>query len=111
MNKFELQLGREGDKVMTDRAKSVTKLAEMAQVALVNKLEKRKIELQMKKTELLDMSPDNRFSLKPGEDFKADTWVVEYQSVSLDLIEVEIELKVANATQKELFTDPVIPAQ
>ncbi len=56
MKKFELVLSRGGDKIIGDRAANVTKLAEMAQIALVNKLEKRKIELEMKKTELLDMS-------------------------------------------------------
>ena len=107
MKKFELVLGRDGDKVMKDRASSVTKLAEMAQTNLVNQLEKKKIELEMKKSELLDMSPDNRYSLKPGAEFRADGWVVEYQTVSLALINNEIELKVAQATMKDLFTDPV----
>ena len=90
---------------MADRASNVTKLAVMAHEALVNTLEKRKIELEMKRTELLDMSPDNRYSLKPGQDFKADSWVNEYQSVSVELINIEVELKVAGVTTKELFTD------
>jgi hypothetical protein len=90
---------------MLDRAASVAKLAEMAQVNLVNQLEKKKIELDMKKTELLDMSPDNRYSLKPGLEFKADAWIQEYQTVCLHLINLEIELKVAQETTKELFTE------
>ena len=105
MNKFQLVLGREGDKIMLDRAASVAKLAEMAQINLVNQLEKKKIELDMKKSELLDMSPDNRYSLKPGLEFKADAWVTEYQSVCLSLINLEIEIKVAQETSKELFTE------
>ena len=105
MKKFELVLSRDGDKVMKERASSVTKLAEMAQSALINKLEKRKIELEMKKAELLDMSPDNRYSLRPGENFAADSWVNDYQRVGIELINNEIELKVAQTTTDELFTD------
>jgi hypothetical protein len=105
MKKFELVLGRNGDTVMKDRASNITKLAEMAQTAMVNGLEKRKIELEMEKTALLDMSPDNRYSLKPGADFKADNWVNDYQHVSVELINIEIELKVAQATNLDLFSD------
>ncbi len=105
MKRFENILSRNGDKVMADRAGNVTKLAEMAQVALVNTLEKKKIELEMKKQELLDMSPDNRYSLKVGEDFNADSWVSDYQAISLNIIENEIRLKTAIATTEELFTE------
>ena len=105
MKKFELVLGRNGDSIMKDRASNVTKLAEMAQTAMVNGLEKKKIELEMEKTSLLDMSPDNRYSLKPGADFKADSWVNDYQRVSVELINIEIELKVAQKTTEDLFTE------
>ncbi len=105
MKKFETILTRKGDDVITARAASISKLAEMAQEALVNKLEKQKIELEMSKQEMLDMSPDNRYSLRVGENFKADSWINDYQSVSIELINIEIELKVAKATTKELFTE------
>lgn len=105
MKKFETILSRKGDAVMQDRATAIAKLAEMAQNAMVNNLEKKKIELEMEKAEMLDMSPDNRYSLKPGADFKADSWVNDYQRVSVELINIEIELKVAKATTEELFTD------
>ncbi len=105
MKKFVSILNRNGDSVIKDRAESVAKLAEMAQTALINKLEKQKIELEMKKKELLDMSPDNRYSLKPGANFMADNWVNDYHSVSIQLINIEIELKVAKQTAEELFTE------
>ena len=105
MKKFQSTLSRTGDTVMQERAANITKLAEMAQVALVNKLEKQKIELEMKKAELLDMSPDNRYSLKPGENFEANSWVQEYQTVSIALINNTIELEVAQKTSVELFTE------
>ena len=105
MKKFERILTRKGDDVITARAASISKLAEMAQEALVNKLEKRKIELEMEGQEMLDMSPDNRYSLKVGENFKADSWVNDYQRLGIELINIEIELKVAKATSEELFAD------
>lgn len=105
MKKFERMLTRDGDKVMAARANSVSSLAEMAQTALVNRLEKRKIELEMKKQELLDMSPDNRYSLRVGENFQADQWVSDYQNIGINIINNEVELKVAKQTFAELFTD------
>ena len=105
MKKFELVLSRDGDAVIKERAASVTKLAEMAQTALLNRLEKKKIELEMKKAELLDMSPDNRYSLRPGANFEADAWVADYQSVCIQLFNNEVELKTAQATVTELFTE------
>jgi hypothetical protein len=105
MKKFEKMIARDGDKVMADRANSISQLAEMAQVALVNRLEKTKIELEMKKKELLDMSPDNRYSLRPGENFKADAWIADYQSIGIAIINNKVELGVAQATMTELFSD------
>lgn len=105
MKKFESILTRKGDDVITARAASISKLAEMAQETLVNRLEKTKIELEMSRQEMLDMSPDNRYSLKVGENFKADSWIGDYQTLSLELINIEIELKVAKATSEELFTE------
>ena len=105
MKKFQSILTRKGDDVIVARAESISTLAEMSQTALVNELEKQKIELEMKKQEMLDMSPDNRYSLRVGDNFKADTWVSDYQAVSVNLINIEIELKVAKATQDDLFTD------
>jgi len=105
MKKFEKMIARDGDKVMADRASSISQLAEMAQVALVNRLEKQRIELEMKKKELLDMSPDNRYSLRPGQDFKADGWVGDFQNIGISIINNKIELGVAQATMLELFSD------
>ena len=105
MNKFHKTLNRTGDKIVKDRAGSISKLAEMAQDSLVKGLEKQRIELEFKQNELLDMSPDNRYDLKPGKNFKADQWVLDYQETALQLIENEVALTVAKATMKELFTD------
>lgn len=105
MNKFVGMLSRNGDTVMKDRASSVGQLAEMAQEELVNGLKRRKIELETRKSEMLDMSPDNRYSLKPGAEFRANEWVKEYHQINIDLINLEIEMKVAETTNTELFTD------
>lgn len=105
MNKFVGLLSRNGDTIMKDRAMSVGQLAEMAQEELLNGLKRRKIELETRKAEMLDMSPDNRYSLKPGADFRANEWVKEYHQINLDLINLEIEMKVAETTTKELFTE------
>ena len=105
MNKFHSILSRTGDKVIKDRAESVAKLAEMSQDTLVKELTKKKIELEFKQKELLDMSPDNRFSLKVGENFNSAKWVNEYHQVSLDLIENSVELEVAEANFTLLFIE------
>ena len=105
MNKFHSILSRSGDKILKDRAESVAKLAEMSQDTLVKELTRKKIELEFKQKELLDMSPDNRFSLKVGENFNSAKWVSEYHQVSLDIIENGVELEVADANLTLLFTD------
>lgn len=105
MNKFEQMLSRSGDRVLKDRAESVSKLATMAQTRLVQKLEEKSIELDMKKQELIDLSPDNRQTLKLGRDFNPEQWVEKYQSVSLDIVNNEVELKTAVATMYDLFTE------
>jgi len=105
MNKFHSILSRSGDNILKDRAESVAKLAEMSQDTLVKKLTKDKIQLEFRQKELLDMSPDNRYSLKIGEDFNSDKWVQEYHKVSLNLLENEVELAVAENNMKVLFED------
>ena len=107
MNKFQKNLSRTGDTIIKDRAESISKLAEMSQDSLVKNLQKQRIELEMKQQELLDMSPDNRYDLKPGKNFKADDWTQEYHSVSIRLINNEVELGVAKKNLKELFTTEV----
>ena len=107
MNKFHGILNRKGDDVLKERAESVAKLAEMSQDSLVKELQKEKIQLEFKRAELLDMSPDNRYSLKIGEDFNSDKWVREYHTVSLNLIENEVALEVAKTTMRDLFTEEI----
>lgn len=103
MNKFHSILSRTGDKVLKDRAENIAKLAEMAHDSLVKRLEKERIELEFKQKELLDMSPDNRYDLKVGKDFKADQWVLDYHGISIGLIENEIALEIAKKNATELF--------
>jgi hypothetical protein len=110
MNKFHEILSRNGDKILKDRAENVSLLAAMAHTALINDLKKKKIELDFKKKELIDLSPDNRYSLKIGKDFDGDKWVREYQDVSIKLINIKIELKVAEDTEAELFTEEAATA-
>jgi hypothetical protein len=105
MNKFHSILNRKGDAVLKDRAENIAKLAEMSQDSLVKRLEKERIELEFKQKELLDMSPDNRYDLKVGKDFRADQWVNDYHNVSVSLIENEIALEVAKKNMTELFSE------
>jgi len=106
MNKFQKNLGLDASEIRAQRGKITAEETAMFQEELVKKYqaEKRKLDLQM--LNLCDVSPDNTYSLRPaGPDYKPEKWVLEMQSVKVALLNNEIQLSTALATQKEWFTD------
>ena len=103
MGKFNEMLLRDGEGVMTGRSERIIKIAKMGQETLVAEVEKDLMILQDKQEAMIEMSPDNRFSLKPGEDFEVESWVAEYQKLSIDIELKIVELKVAQENLSVLF--------
>lgn len=105
MNKFQKSVSRDGDQITNERGSQISDLAKMAQESMINKLKERRINLEFRKKEMLDMSPDNRFSLVTLKDFDGKKFVEEYQKVCLDLANLEVELEIAESNLKDLFED------
>lgn len=106
MNKF-IQLISEGaDKTLQKRAEAVATAAEIAQQSLVNKLKLEKSNLELKITNLTDLAPDSKDSLRPCDSkWNANTWVTDLQKAKQDLYNVTIQLKIAEDTYKEYFSE------
>lgn len=106
MNKF-IQLISEGaDKILQRRAEAVATAAEIAQQSLVNKLKLEKSNLELKITNLTDLAPDSKDSLRPCDSkWNANTWVTDLQKAKQDLYNVTIQLKIAEDTYKEYFSE------
>ena len=106
MNKF-IQLISEGaDKTLQRRAEAVATAAEIAQQSLVNKLKLERSNLELKITNLTDLAPDSKDSLRPCDSkWNANTWVTDLQKAKQDLYNVTIQLKIAEDTYKEYFSE------
>ena len=106
MNKF-IQLISEGaDKTLQRRAEAVATAAEIAQQSLVNKLKLEKTNLELKITNLTDLAPDSKDSLRPCDaNWDANRWVTELQKAKQDLYNVTIQLEIAEKTFNEYFKE------
>jgi hypothetical protein len=104
MNKFVQNLTQSGDGIKQQRAELLGSQAKTAQSNLVNRLTNERDTLKLQLDSLQDLSPDTTISLKPGGDnFNAGNWVNQIQNLKVQLLNKEIELKVANDTYTEWF--------
>lgn len=103
VSKFEKLLTRKGDAIMDARASRVLTAAKNAQEAIVRDLVDEVNKLEDKREAMLDMSPDNRYSLSVGKDFDAKQWTKEYHALSIQLANKKIELEIAEENFKDLF--------
>ena len=109
MNKFTKLIAEGGDKTLQRRAEAISTAAEIAQQNLVNKLKLEKSNLELKITNLTDLAPDSKDSLRPCDaSWNANTWVTELQKTKQDLYNVTIQLDIAKKTYNEFFKDEEI---
>jgi hypothetical protein len=101
--KFGNLIKRSGDAIMGDRGDRVIKSARVSQRAIVDRLDKEVMQLEDKREIMLDQSPDNRYSLTPGQSFDSDKWAQDYHTLSVELVNKKVELEVARNNYKELF--------
>lgn len=106
MNKFTKLIGDNSSKTLQRRAETIATAAQIAQQNVVNTLKQVKCELEMKIAGLTDFAPESSDSLRPGDkDWNASKWADDLQKAKQDLHFVEIQLKIAEDTFKEYFTD------
>ena len=101
--KFVSAISRKGDQVIDARVARIIKGAKGSQEDLVRKLDKECDDLTDKLETMLDQSPDNRYSLKPGKNFESVKFVDEYHATSLELANKMIELQIAKTNLTDLF--------
>lgn len=106
MNTFEKLVGNNGNEVLKRRAGNLASQAALSQNNLINTLEARKTDLESKLINLTDLAPTSKDSLSPGvQDFNANQWVQELQSLKTELYDVQISINIAKETYTEFFTD------
>lgn len=103
-SKFESLISRNGDAIIDSRASRIVVSAKNAQEGIVRDLIDAVNVLEDKREAMLDQSPDNRYSLKVGENFDAKKWTSEYQSLSIQLANKRVELQIAEENLTDLFT-------
>ncbi len=100
---FEAMIKRNGDAIIGDRGDRIIKSAKSAQFALCNKLDQELMGLEDKRDLMLDQSPDNRYSLTVRKSFAAEAWALEYQSLSVEIANKQVELAIAQTNYEKLF--------
>ena len=103
VSKFEKLLTRKGDAIIDARASRVLTAAKNAQESIVRDLVDEVNKLEDKREAMLDMSPDNRYSLSVGKDFDAKQWTKDYHNLSIQIANKKIELEIAEENSKDLF--------
>lgn len=106
MKKFQELISDNTSASLKRRAAQIATSAEIAQQNLVNALRQEKTNIELKIEALKDLAPDSTDSLRPGgKDWDAVTWVKNLQNAKQDLYQIDIQLKLAQETFNEYFTE------
>lgn len=106
MNNFEKNLTASNKEIKATRAKRVSQQAELAQDDIVRNLKREELELETKLENLEDLSPSSALSLNPIEgDFNAKEWCRKVQEIKIELLNKQIEYKVAKETYDKYFKE------
>lgn len=106
MNKFQTLLADNSSATLKRRASSIATQAEIAQQSIVNELKQKQSELQLKLDSLTDFSPSTTDSLQPNcENWNPSEWAKNLQRTKWELHLVTEQLKLAQETYKEYFTN------
>ena len=100
---FIASLKRNNREIRDDRAAAIAEKAQVMYRRKVEDLELQLNELKRDQEAMLDMSPDNVFSLKMASDFKADEFVARDLKLGVEIRETEIKLDIAQKQYKHLF--------
>ena len=106
MNKFTEQISDTSNATLKRRAAAIAQGAELAQQDIINNLKKEHTELTLQKANLTDLAPETNDSLRPGDkDWKPSVWAKELQEVKQKIYFLEIQIKLAEETYEEFFTE------
>lgn len=106
MNKFLENLTNREDKLLGRRAENVNNRARITYESLINKIKLEMEQKNMRLQDLIDLGPSSTTSLNPvSSDWNPNEWVNEIQSLKFDIYDLQIQLKLALETFKELFVE------
>ncbi len=106
MNKFTELISNNSSSTLARRAGSISTAAEIAQQNIVNQLKQKKSEIELQIINLTDLAPESSDSLRPGDkNWDAKEWAVQLQEAKQTLYNINIQLKLAEETYDEYFTE------
>lgn len=108
MNKLINKLSAGEAVIRNQRAQIVAEDIQSEIESMIVALEKKKREVIKAKLSHTDIGPDETTSLRVvSESFNAAVWVDELQALEKELLNVEIELEIANRIKKEWLEEEV----
>lgn len=111
MNKFLSLISDNSNATLVRRATAISEQACIAQQNVVNTLKQHISNLEIQISNLTDLSPDNKDSLSPmTKDWDPVKWAKDLQAANWDLYVAKQQLKIAEDTYKEYFTE-ITPKQ
>lgn len=102
---FMASLVRNNKTIRDDRATSIFEDAEMVYKRKVEDLETQLKRTRRDRDNMLDLSPSDKNTLMVASDFVADNYVVKDHELSVKIRNLEIEVEIAKARYKTLFTE------
>ena len=106
MGKFLQMMSQNDSKALVARASQINVQAKIAQQAIVQNLKNEIANVEIEIQNLTDFAPDTTQSLRPGvKGWQPTKWASDLQEAKPRLYELNIELKIAEATEKEFFGD------
>lgn len=106
MGKFLNMMSQNDSKALVARASQINTQAKIAQETIVQGLKNAIAEVEINIQNLTDFAPDTTQSLRPGvQGWNPTKWASDLQAQKTRLYELDVELKIAEATLKEFFGD------
>lgn len=100
---FVASLKRNNKSIKDDRAEAIGEDAEMAFRRSIEDMRVDMKRMVRAQSNMLDMSPENSYSLMLGKDFDSARFVEEDAKLGLDMRNLEIKLTIAEVRYAELF--------
>ncbi len=106
---FYTNLTQETSGIKAQRAGILLKNTHSAQVALIQEIQGRIDKKDEEELNLTDLSPENTYDLKPGgANFDSKTWSAKLQDISVEKLEIEVELIAAKRNYKKWYGEEYV---
>lgn len=105
---FVDSLKRSNKQIKAARAEAIAEDLQLVYKRKIEDLELKLRNLNRNQENMLDLSPENSFSLKLAQDFDAQKWATEHHDLSIKIRETEIQLDLAKKSYTYLFETPQV---